>query len=114
VEESLKVRMKKFIPGNIDLVDYDRELLQKQLELQIMEITLKRDAEREAEADHPQGMPYYVRHVRRENNEEAMFRRLQEELSQIAKEYDRTEETINEMFIEVCCSKTKLIEVLKG
>ena len=34
VEKSLTVRMKKFIPSNFDLVDYDRELLKKQLDLE--------------------------------------------------------------------------------
>lgn len=29
LESSLKQRMKKFMPSNFDLVDYDRELLKK-------------------------------------------------------------------------------------
>ena len=36
VEDSLKQRMQKFIPPDIDLVDYDKEQLQKTLDLEIM------------------------------------------------------------------------------
>lgn len=52
LENNLSVRMKKYLPTNFDLVDYDRELLNKQLDLDKVEITLKRDAEREADPEH--------------------------------------------------------------
>lgn len=76
--------MKKYIPTNFDLIDYDKELLKKQLDLETVEITLKRDAEKEADPENPAGMPFYERSVRRETNEEGMFRRLQQELLKIA------------------------------
>lgn len=57
---------------------------------------------------------YYVRNVHRETNEEGMFRRLQAELSIMAQQYGVSDEEINDMFVEVSCSKTRLLEVLKG
>ncbi len=106
--------MKKFVPTNFDLVDYDRELLKKQLDLETVEVTLKRDAEREAEPENPEGAPFYVRSVVRSQNEDGMFRRLQLDLQRIAQEFGVTEEEINEKFFAVNCSKTRLVEVLKG
>lgn len=67
--------MKKFVPVNIDLVDYDRELFKKQLDLETVKITLNRDAAKEIE--YQTTGPYYVRSVERSSNEEGMFRRLQ-------------------------------------
>ena len=32
--------MKKLLPNNFDLIDYDRELLKKQLDLETVKITL--------------------------------------------------------------------------
>lgn len=40
VENHLSLRMKKFLPQNFDIVDYDRELLKKQLDLETVQITL--------------------------------------------------------------------------
>lgn len=68
--------MKKYVPTNFDLVDYDKELLKKQLDLETVEITLKRDAEREADPENPEGAPFYLRSVFRYQNEDGMFRRL--------------------------------------
>lgn len=42
-----------------------------------------------------------------------MFRRLQNELLDIAKKYSVEDEEINKLFLEVSCSKAKLIEVLE-
>lgn len=106
--------MKNFVPTNFDLVDYDRELLKKQLDLETVEVTLKRDAEREAEPENTEGAPFYVRSVVRSQNEDGMFRRLQLDLQRIAQEFGVTEEEINEKFFAVNCSKTRLVEVLKG
>ena len=77
-------------------------------------MTLTRDPEREADPENPLGQPFYVRHIKRETNEEGMFRRLQEELSKMAQQYSISDEEINELFIQVCCNKKKLIEVLQG
>lgn len=68
--------MKNYLPTDFDLVDYDRELLKKQLDLETVEITLKRDAEKESEPENPNGAPYYVRSVVRTTNEEGSFKRL--------------------------------------
>ena len=43
-----------------------------------------------------------------------MFFRLQLELQSMAQEYGVSDEEINEYFVQVSCSKTKLIELLKG
>jgi len=73
--------MKVFVPTNYDLVDYDRDLMNKQLELEVMEITMTRDAGKEKEYEVP---CYYKRSVVRYSNEEGMFMRLQRELAEIA------------------------------
>ena len=106
--------MKKLLPQDFDLTDFDKEQMKKQLDLTVVEVTLSRDPEREAEPDHPIGTPYYKRAVIKYTNEEGMFKRLQEELAQIGQEYGVAEDTINDMFMEVSCSKSKLIETLKG
>lgn len=43
-----------------------------------------------------------------------MFNRLMRELVQIGQEYGVPEEEINDLFIQVSCSKSKLLETLKG
>lgn len=64
------------MPTDFDLVDYDKELLKKQLDLETMEVTLTRDAQKEVDSENPNCFPFYTRSVRRETNEEGMFRRL--------------------------------------
>ena len=103
LEQHLSLRMKKFIPSNFDLVDYDRELFKKQMDLETVQITLNKDERQE-----------FVRSVVRFANEEGMFNRLQQELLKIGQEYGVADEEVNKIFIEVCCSKSKLIETLKG
>jgi hypothetical protein len=114
LEQNLALRMKKFLPTNFDLVDYDKELFKKQLDLEKVEITLTRDHDRELEYELAPDMSYYVRSVVRSSNEEGMFSRLMQELCVIVKQYSVSDEEINKLFIEVCCSKTKLIEALAG
>lgn len=70
---SLSKRMKKFVPTNFDLVDYDKELLKKQLDLTTMEVTLTKDSEKAKEYEMEE---YYKRSVVRFTNEEGTFRRL--------------------------------------
>ena len=65
--------MKRFLPTNFDLVDYDKELLKKQLDLEIVRITLERDAEREERYCVDK---YYSRKVEKMANEDGMFKRL--------------------------------------
>ncbi len=104
--------MKKYLPTNFDLVDYDRELLKKQLDLETVQVIMDRDAEREAAEN--DGRPIYVRSVKRFTNEEGMFERLRMDLQRIAQEYGVDEDKVNDTFFEVSCSKSKLIDVLKG
>jgi hypothetical protein len=106
--------MKIVMPTNFDLTDYDKELLSKNLDIETVQVTLKRDAEREADPENPNGQPFYVRSVARFQNEEGTFKRLQMDLERIGQEYGVPEEKINEIFFNVSCSKTKLIECLKG
>ena len=84
MELQLSRRMKKFVPSNLDLVDYDKELLKKQLQLETVEITLTKD---EVKAKEYNLDEYYRRTVKRFPNEEGMFKRLQSELIQIGQEY---------------------------
>lgn len=65
--------MKKFVPTDFDLVDYDKEIFKKNLDLETVQITLSRDEEKELDYEIK---PYYVRSVVRFPNEEGMFRRL--------------------------------------
>lgn len=96
LENLLSQRMRKFVPTNFDLVDYDKELFKKQIDLEIVEITLNRDAEKEKEYEQ---VPFYTRTVNRCANEEGMFKRLQQELLVIGKQYGVQDEEINRMFI---------------
>ena len=36
LEQQLALRMKKFLPTNFDLTDYDKELFKKQMDLEIV------------------------------------------------------------------------------
>jgi hypothetical protein len=47
-------------------------------------------------------------------NEEGTFKRLKLELEEIGKQYGVCDDEVNQIFIEVMCSKSRLIEVLKG
>lgn len=108
--------MKQFIPPDFDLVDYDRELLKKQLDLETVEVILKRDINKEdiENLENNQNVPNYVRSVTRCTNEEGMFRRLQMDLQTIGKEYGVEDEEVNNIYFAVSCSKAKLVETLKG
>ena len=57
---------------------------------------------------------YFTRSVKRFTNEEGTFMRLQNELIDIAQNYGTPVEEVHRLFIEVCCSKSKLIDILKG
>eukprot|EP00347_Sterkiella_histriomuscorum_P011097 403373765 len=110
LENHLTIRMQKLLPKDFDIVEYDKELLQKQLDLETVEITLTQDAAKAIEFDVD---VFYERAVRRFPNEEGMFRRLQMELSEIGQRYGVGDLEVNKMFIEVSCCKAKLIEVLE-
>ena len=97
------------MPTNFDLVDYDKELLKKQLDLEIVRITLERDAEREERYCVDK---YYSRKVVKMENEDGKFKRLCLELDQMSQEYGVHIEEVHKMFMEVSCSKSKLIEIL--
>lgn len=65
--------MKVFVPTNFDLVDYDKELLKKQLDLETVKITLTKNDEKAKEYEMDK---YYQRSVVRCTNEEGTFKRL--------------------------------------
>lgn len=44
LEQNLSERMKKFVPANLDLTDFESERLSKQLDLETVRITLNRDS----------------------------------------------------------------------
>ena len=77
IEKSLSVRMKKFIPSNFDLVDYDKELLKKQLDLETVQVTLTKP---ESNLKKSEEDLIYTRSVVRFNNEEGTFNRLMNDL----------------------------------
>ena len=65
--------MKKYVPSNFDLTDYDRELFKKQMDLETVRITLTKDEEKAKEYEISE---YYRRSVVRFPNEEGAFKRL--------------------------------------
>lgn len=111
LEHNLSLRMKKYLPGDFDLVDYDRELLKKQLDLETVTISLSHVPEKDIEND---GKSYYKRDVTRMTNEDGMNMRLFMDLQKIGQEYGVSEDDLNDLFFSVSCSKGKLIEALKG
>ncbi len=111
LEHSLSLRMKKYLPSNFDLIDYDRELLKKQLDLETVTVSLSHIPEKDIEND---GKPYYRRDVSRMTNEDGMNMRLFMDLQKIGQEYGVNEDDLNDIFFSVSCSKSKLVEALKG
>lgn len=88
------------MPKDIDLVDYDRYLFQKQLDMEIMRIRF--DAAQQK------------REVSREKNEIGMFKRLHSELHSVAQQYGKDIEDIYQLWEDVNCSKAQLKSVLEG
>lgn len=95
-EVHLGKRLRVFVPSNLDSIDYDRDLFKKQMQLETVEITLKRDQVKEEKF--PELVPFFRRTVIREKNEEALYERLLGELETIAKSYGVPIEEIFEMF----------------
>ena len=80
MEHHLSLRMRKLLPQNLDLTDYDRDLLAKQLDLEKVMITLTKEEKKDEDvlmAQDDEQVQYYVRTVVRQTNEEGMFSRLQ-------------------------------------
>ena len=73
LESQLSKRMKIFVPTNFDLVDYDKELFKKQLDLETVKITLTKNEEKAKQYEVEE---FYVRSVSRCTNEEGTFNRL--------------------------------------
>lgn len=74
-EHQLRQRMKAYVPKDFDLPDYDRVMFDKQMELEIVNITL---------TVHEEGDQSHSRHIIREQNQEGIFRRLMRELEEFA------------------------------
>ena len=101
--------MKKFIPSDLDLTNFDKELLKKQLDLETVTITLERDAIKEERYCVDK---YYSRKVDKKPNEDGMFKRLMADLDVISQQYGVNIEEVHKIFEECSCSKGKLVEIL--
>lgn len=93
-EEQISQRHKTYIPKQVDLVDYDTYLFEKQMDMEVMRITWNPTTQK--------------RDVTREPNELGCFRRLEMDLKKIATEYGRDIEEIYDLYQEVNCSKQQL------
>jgi len=99
-------RMKRIQPSALDTIDYDRDLLEKQLELDKVTIFLKADMS----SPEPQD---YIRTITRTENKLGKFERLRKELEAIALEYNRDVDELLLEFSEAGCSKRALIQRLQ-
>ena len=81
-EHLVSKRHKIFIPTDFDLIDYDSHQLRKQIEFDKMTITI-------TETNSPDVPTGIKRYVTRQEDMEAKFRRLNEELESIARQYGR-------------------------
>lgn len=103
-------RMKTYIPRDCDLPTYEKEEFERQMELEIMKITLN------FETYKPQSNNYLVprlyRTVTREENEEGKFKQLEKDLRNISREYGVAFEKICDDFEAVNCNMEKLINLL--
>jgi len=106
-EHLVSKRHKIFIPTDFDLIDYDSHQLRKQIEFDKMTITI-------TETDSPDVSTGIKRYVTRQEDMEAKFRRLNEELESIARQYGREIDEIYTLFEEVGCSKDQLKKLLQG
>ena len=97
-EHLVSKRHKVYIPTDFDLIDYDSHQLKKQIEFDKMTITI-------TDTNCPDLPTGIKRYVTRQEDMEAKFRRLNEELESIAKQYSREIDEIYTLFEEVGCSK---------
>ncbi len=106
-EHLVSKRHKVFVPSDFDLTDYDSVQLKKQIEFDKMTIKITDTKSSET----PTGIKRYVT---RQEDMEAKFRRLNDELESIAKQYSREIDEIYTLFEEVGCSKDQLKKLLLG
>ena len=95
----------------IERTQFDQETLEKQLDLEVITITLNNEGEetRNEFTEFGQCINWpYSRKSFREDNEEGRCMRLLKDLTDIAKEYGVEEEKVFELFEAVSCSKKHL------
>lgn len=116
-ERKMSKRLSKFHAKPIDRTQYDKELLQKQLDLEIIKIyiTIQDDSLKKAFLqEHGQcNMKPYKRTTTKETNEEGKYQRLISELEETAHQYGIELEKALEIFESVSCSKSHFKKVLE-
>ena len=103
-------RLSRFHAKPIDRTQYDKELLNKQLDLEIItvKITVQDDSLKQAfliEQGQCTSKPF-KRTTTKETNEEGKYRRLIKEIEDMAQEYGLEMEKALELFENVSCSKS--------
>ena len=116
-ERKMSKRLSKFHAKPIDRTQYDKELLNKQLDLEIIKIyiTIQDDSIKQAflqEHGQCSGKPY-KRTTTKETNEEGKYQRLIKELEDLAHQYGIELEKALEIFESVSCSKSHFKKVLE-
>ena len=112
-EKKVKYRLSKFHAKPIDRTQFDKELLEKQMDLETMKITLQDedDKVRDVFLNECGGQcshQPYKRVISRETNEEGRFKRLMTEIEQMANQYGVSLDDALETFEAVSCSKKHL------
>lgn len=112
-EKKVKYRLSKFHAKPIDRTQFDRELLQKQMDLETMKITLQDEDDKVKDVflNECGGQcchQPYKRVISRETNEEGRFKRLMNEIEQMANQYGVSLDYALETFEAVSCSKKHL------
>jgi hypothetical protein len=116
-ERKMSKRLSKFHAKPIDRTQYDKELLSKQLDLEIIKIfiTVQDESVKTAflkEQGQCKMLPY-KRTTTKETNEEGKYQRLIKELEDLAHQYGLELEKALEIFESVSCSKSHFKKVLE-
>ena len=104
------------LPGKpLDRTQYDKELLEKQLDLETIRVTLTKTGGKEIliKNEGQCGQDHFKRTTTREPNEEGRYRRLIKELDEIANQYGIALDEIMSKFESVSCSKHHLRKLLE-
>ena len=114
----MRSRNKKIHPTQIDRIQYDSEVLQKQMDLEEMTITLAPDEKLKELLlgefkGQCQGLAYR-RTVKRVNNEEGKFNRLLRELTALASEFGKDVDYIVSIYEYASGCKKRLRKHLQG
>lgn len=104
-------RFKQYTPRESEFAQYEPEQMQKQLEIEIMEIRVKEKSYRE---NTQLVIPKHYRKVTRRTDEAGEFRRLERELQETARQYSRSFDEILQIFDQVNCDLKRLRDRLEG